>query len=187
MLDRPVSGRIFFEQVIRDNLDIGRPNQVSLIFNRRIHAGKKRTPQGRFRTRVITEEVTPSLHVDLTYDPRRLRPTACSPACPTATATTSPTPGSTTALFLTRAHDRLLRTGLAQLTDPRTKTAANRQPRPPTRYRHHRREVRTRSLRLDPKSGSAGPRFLVRPTPGWVSSGYIISRNRPDLGVSDGT
>ena len=64
MLDRPVSGRILFEQVIRDNLDIGRPNQVSLIFNRRIHAGKKRHTQGRFRTRVITEEVTPSLHVD---------------------------------------------------------------------------------------------------------------------------
>src|SRR5437016_2227966 len=30
MLDRPVSGRIFFE-VIRDNLDIGRPDQVGLI------------------------------------------------------------------------------------------------------------------------------------------------------------
>jgi hypothetical protein len=27
MLDKPVSGRIFFEQVIRDNLDIGRPDQ----------------------------------------------------------------------------------------------------------------------------------------------------------------
>jgi hypothetical protein len=64
MLDRPVSGRIFFEQVIRDNLDIGRPNQVSLIFNRRIHTGKRRSTPGRFRTRVITEEVTPSLHVD---------------------------------------------------------------------------------------------------------------------------
>ncbi len=64
MLDRPVSGRIFFEQVIRDNLDIGRPNQVSLIFNRRIHNGRKRSTPGRFRTRVITEEVTPSLHVD---------------------------------------------------------------------------------------------------------------------------
>ena len=36
MLDRPVSGRIFFEQVLHDNLDIGRPDQVSLIFNRRI-------------------------------------------------------------------------------------------------------------------------------------------------------
>ena len=33
MLDAPVTGRIFFEQVIRDNLDIGRPDQVSLIFD----------------------------------------------------------------------------------------------------------------------------------------------------------
>ena len=30
MLDRPVSGRIFFEQVLHDNLDIGRPDHVSL-------------------------------------------------------------------------------------------------------------------------------------------------------------
>lgn len=29
--DRPVAGRIFFEQVIRENLDIGRPGQVQLI------------------------------------------------------------------------------------------------------------------------------------------------------------
>ena len=36
MLDNPVSGRVFFEQVIRDNLDIGRPDQVSLIFDRRL-------------------------------------------------------------------------------------------------------------------------------------------------------
>ena len=64
MLDKPVSGRIFFEQVIRDNLDIGRPDQVSLIFDRRLkRAGPRATP-GRFRTRVITEGVTPSLHVD---------------------------------------------------------------------------------------------------------------------------
>jgi hypothetical protein len=60
VLDRPVSGRIFFEQVIRENLDIGRPGQMQLIFDRRIN---RRTP-GRFRTRVITEGVTPSLHVD---------------------------------------------------------------------------------------------------------------------------
>ena len=38
MLDKPVSGRMFFEQVIRDNLDIGRPDQVALIFDRRMHA-----------------------------------------------------------------------------------------------------------------------------------------------------
>ena len=60
VLDRPLSGRVFFEEVIRENLDIGRPDQVQLIFNRRI---TRRTP-GRFRTRVLTEGVTPSLHID---------------------------------------------------------------------------------------------------------------------------
>jgi hypothetical protein len=49
MLDRPVSGRIFFEQVIRDNLDIGRPDHVALVFDRRI-IGKglsgRRSPVG---------------------------------------------------------------------------------------------------------------------------------------------
>lgn len=60
VLDRPLMGRIFFEQVIRDNLDLGRPDQVQLIFDRRI---SKRTP-GRFRTRVLTEGVVPSLHID---------------------------------------------------------------------------------------------------------------------------
>ena len=60
VLDHPVTGRVFFEEVIRENLDIGRPSQVSLVFNRKINC---RTP-GRFRTRVITEGVVPSLHVD---------------------------------------------------------------------------------------------------------------------------
>jgi hypothetical protein len=60
VLDRPLTGRIFFEEVIRENLDIGRPDQVQLIFERRI---SKQTP-GRFRTRVLTEGVTPSLHID---------------------------------------------------------------------------------------------------------------------------
>ncbi len=60
VLDRPVTGRAFFEEVIRENLDIGRPSQAQLIFERRIN---RRTP-GRFRTRVITEGVIPSLHVD---------------------------------------------------------------------------------------------------------------------------
>jgi len=32
MLETPISGRIFLEQVIRDNLDIGRPDQVGLVF-----------------------------------------------------------------------------------------------------------------------------------------------------------
>jgi hypothetical protein len=60
VLDRPVTGRIFFEQVIRENLDLGRPDQVKLIFGRRV---SRRTP-GRFQTRVITQGVTPSLYVN---------------------------------------------------------------------------------------------------------------------------
>jgi hypothetical protein len=60
VLDRPVTGRVFFEEVIRENLDIGRPAQVQLIFDRRVI----RTTPGRFRTRVLTEGVIPSLHVD---------------------------------------------------------------------------------------------------------------------------
>ncbi len=59
VLDRPVHGRLFFEQVIRENIDLGRPEQVQLIFNRKI---TRRTP-GRFRTRVVTQDVTPSLNV----------------------------------------------------------------------------------------------------------------------------
>jgi hypothetical protein len=31
MLDRPVSGRVFFEQVIRNNLDAGRPDRIGLV------------------------------------------------------------------------------------------------------------------------------------------------------------
>ncbi|MBP6735225.1 MAG: hypothetical protein KAX51_12225 [Chromatiaceae bacterium] len=59
VFDRPLSGRHLFEEVIRENLDLGRPEKVSLIFNRRI---TKRTP-GTFHTRVITHGVIPSRHV----------------------------------------------------------------------------------------------------------------------------
>jgi hypothetical protein len=64
MLDRPVSGRIFFEQVLHDNLDIGRPDQVSLIFDRRIRRTGRHPTPSRFRTRVITAGVVPSLHLE---------------------------------------------------------------------------------------------------------------------------
>jgi hypothetical protein len=60
VLDHPVSGRIFFEDVIRENLDIGRPKQVQLIFDRWV----TRSTPGPFRTRVITDGVIPSLHID---------------------------------------------------------------------------------------------------------------------------
>jgi DNA-binding PadR family transcriptional regulator len=59
VLDRPLSGRLLFEDLIRENLDLGRPDRVQLLFERRV---TRRTP-GRFRTRVVTEGVVPSLHV----------------------------------------------------------------------------------------------------------------------------
>ena len=59
--DRGVHGRCFFEEVIRENLDLGRPEQVQLIFNRKMK--RSTVADGRCRTRVITEGVIPSLHV----------------------------------------------------------------------------------------------------------------------------
>ena len=60
ILDRPLTGRIFFEEIIRENLDLGRPHKVQLVFERRV---TKTTP-ARFRTRVLTQGVIPSLPVD---------------------------------------------------------------------------------------------------------------------------
>ena len=50
LLDTPINDRVFFEQVIRDNLDVGRSDRVSLIFDRKgARRGRDVTP-GRFRT-----------------------------------------------------------------------------------------------------------------------------------------
>jgi hypothetical protein len=57
VFDRPAAGRAFFEGLIRDHLDVGRPDQVALIFGRHVTA---RTP-GTFRTRVVTRGVDPRL------------------------------------------------------------------------------------------------------------------------------
>lgn len=51
-------GRQWFEAVIRDNLDVGRPDRIQLVFERRV---TKATP-GLFRTQVVQEGVNPSLH-----------------------------------------------------------------------------------------------------------------------------
>ena len=68
VFDRPLQGRVFFEEVLRENLDLGRPEQVQLVFCRGV---SKRTP-GRFRTRVLTAGVDPSLHFD--YKHTRVKP-----------------------------------------------------------------------------------------------------------------
>jgi hypothetical protein len=57
VFQRPAHGREWFELMIRDQLALGRPDHVELVFGRQITA---RTP-GRFRTRVITHGVEPQI------------------------------------------------------------------------------------------------------------------------------
>jgi len=59
--EKGVYGRYFFEEVIRENIDLGRPEQVQLIFGRKLR--RNTVASGRLRTRIITEGVIPSLHV----------------------------------------------------------------------------------------------------------------------------
>jgi hypothetical protein len=55
VFDRPAAGRAWFEQTIRDQLDLGRPDKVQIVFARKITS---RTA-GRFQTKVITNGVEP--------------------------------------------------------------------------------------------------------------------------------
>jgi hypothetical protein len=59
VFDRPQAGRAWFEQTLRDQLTLGRPDQVALVFARKV---TRRTP-GRFHTKVITRGVEPALQV----------------------------------------------------------------------------------------------------------------------------
>jgi hypothetical protein len=59
VFDRPAAGRAWFEQTIRDQLALGRPDRVAVVFGRRI---SRRTP-GRFHTRVIARGVEPAIQV----------------------------------------------------------------------------------------------------------------------------
>ena len=55
--DRALSGRGFFEEVIREDIDLGRPEQVQLIFGRKLQ--RKTVAAGRCRTRIISRECSP--------------------------------------------------------------------------------------------------------------------------------
>ncbi len=54
VLDRPLAGRVLFEDVIRENLDIGRPASVQLIFNRRVGKLPRSLPHPRPHRRCNT-------------------------------------------------------------------------------------------------------------------------------------
>jgi hypothetical protein len=57
VFERPAQGREWFEQLLRDQLALGRPDQVTIVFGRKL----TRATPGRFRTRVICRGVEPQL------------------------------------------------------------------------------------------------------------------------------
>src|ERR671910_838564 len=88
VFDRPARGREFFEEVVRDHVDLGRPSRMQLLFDRRI----RRPTPGRFQTRVITQGVAPSVHVE--YKRCHIKQyfkeeAPCAPRPPSTTPTTS--------------------------------------------------------------------------------------------------
>jgi hypothetical protein len=54
---QPRYARGFFEALIADNLDLGRPDTVEIVFGRQIRDGRQRATQGTFKTKVITRGV----------------------------------------------------------------------------------------------------------------------------------
>lgn len=64
----PEQGRALIETIIRDNLDVGRPDRVSLIFNRRV---TQRTPS-EFDTQVIQYGVLPCIRIRYKHSTLRI-------------------------------------------------------------------------------------------------------------------
>lgn len=59
VLDQPRHARSFFESMIAQNVGLGRPSEVEVIFGRRI----QRNTAGRFSTRIITQGVDPRVSI----------------------------------------------------------------------------------------------------------------------------
>jgi hypothetical protein len=60
VFDAPRNGRAFFEALVADNLDLGRPDQVELIFGRKILP----STTGVFATRVVTRGVDVTINAN---------------------------------------------------------------------------------------------------------------------------
>jgi hypothetical protein len=59
MFDRPVAGRAWFERTLPDQLTLGRPDQVAIVFGRRV---SRQTP-GRFHTKISHQGAEPAIQV----------------------------------------------------------------------------------------------------------------------------
>jgi hypothetical protein len=59
VFDQPRNGRAFFEALVADNLDLGCPQQIELIFGRRVPP----STSGVFATRVVTRGVDVCINI----------------------------------------------------------------------------------------------------------------------------
>jgi len=66
IFQEPVYGRRWFEAILRENLDLGRPDRVSLLFPTRLTRATPPPKRG-YRTRVVTAGVMPTLHVSFKH------------------------------------------------------------------------------------------------------------------------
>jgi hypothetical protein len=54
---QPRYARAFFDALVTDNLDLGRPDTIEIIFDRQVRNGRQRATGGVFKTKVITRGV----------------------------------------------------------------------------------------------------------------------------------
>ena len=59
VFDRPAAGRAWFEQTLPDQLTLGRPDRVAVVFGRRVN----RCTPGRFHTKIINKGVQPAIQI----------------------------------------------------------------------------------------------------------------------------
>jgi hypothetical protein len=100
----PRDARSFFEALVADNLDIGRPEQVELIFTgKNEHRGRPRTQPLTFRTRVVTRGV--DVTVNAFYKHSRIKQ-YLKDGCASKPSSTTPTTWPVNAVCATWANYR---------------------------------------------------------------------------------
>jgi hypothetical protein len=70
VLDAPRRARAFFEALVADNIAVGRPEQITVVFARQVRRRTKNTPM-LFRTRVFTQGT--EVKIDYNYKKSRIK------------------------------------------------------------------------------------------------------------------
>jgi hypothetical protein len=108
VFDRPAAGRAFFEGVIRDHLDIGRPSQVALTFDRRINSrtpgssAPRSSPRASTRRSSATTRPAGSSSTSRKAEPCAPRPSSATPATSASAVGSTPRTGKPSGWLATR-------------------------------------------------------------------------------------